>query len=157
MPLLHISHRRQLQPTDCLAACAVMVLHHLHIQASYETVVKLLRIGPAGAPYRNLQYLEVLGVSVKIEQGDLSILRSHLHRGLPPIAFVSTAELAYWDEATHHAVVVAGIQNNQVYLHDPNFAHAPQVVSSLEFGLAWSEMDEFYALLSHSKGVRPNG
>lgn len=151
MPLLHISHQQQRQQTDCLAACAVMVLRHLYVQAPYETVVKLLRIGPAGAPYRNLQYLRTLGISARIEQGNLNLLRTHLRRNLPPIVFVSTAELSYWDEATHHAVVVTGIQDNQVYLHDPNFAHAPQVVSTLEFGLAWSEMDEVYALLSPLK------
>lgn len=151
MPLLHISHQQQRRQADCLAACAMMVLQYLHIQVNYETLLKMLHIGPAGAPYRNLQHLKNLGVSVLIENGNLNILRNHLSHNLLPIVFVSTDGLPYWNELpTHHAIVVTGIQNDQVYLHDPNFAEAPQVVSALEFNFAWSEMDEVYALLQRS-------
>lgn len=110
MTLLPVSHRQQHQQAECLAACAAMVLDYLQVPASYEQLVKLLRIGPAGAPFRNLRYLESIGLSVLIEQGEIETLRSHLRRALPLLAFVDTGQLPYWDEATGHAVVVIGIE-----------------------------------------------
>ncbi len=62
--------------------------------------------------------------------------------------FVNTIELDYWTEATRHAVVVVGIDERQVYLNDPFFEVAPQIVSRLEFELAWDEMDNSYAVIT---------
>jgi ABC-type bacteriocin/lantibiotic exporter with double-glycine peptidase domain len=79
MTLLPVSHRQQRQQAECLAACAAMVLDYLQVPASYEQLVKLLRIGPAGAPFRNLRYLESLvGLSVLIRRG-----HKHLTDGDP--------------------------------------------------------------------------
>ena len=147
MPLLPISHQQQRQPAECLAACAVMLLDYWQRPTDYDTLLKVLQIGYAGAPFRNLHYLEALGASVFIEQGQLETLRSLLARKLPPIIFVSTQDLSYWDEVTQHAVVVAGIDETHVYLHDPAFSDAPKTVTIDEFMLAWLEMDEFYALI----------
>ncbi len=147
MPLLPILHRQQRRQAECLAACAAMVLDYLQVSASYEMLVKRLQIGYAGAPFRNLRYLEALGVSVLIEQGQIETLRLCLAKQLPPIVFVATQMLSYWDQATQHAVVVVGIDDNSVYLNDPNFADAPKAVPLAEFDLAWLEMDEFYALI----------
>ena len=147
MPSLPILHRQQRQQVECLAACAAMILDYLQVPVSYETLVKRLRIGYAGAPFRNLRYLEALGVSVSIEQGQIETLRLWLDQKLPPIAFVATQALSYWDQVTQHAVVVVGIDHDSVYLHDPNFADAPKIVPIAEFDLAWLEMDEFYALI----------
>ena len=58
MTLLSVSHYQQHQQAECLVACAAMVLDYLQVPVSYERLVKLLRIGPAGAPFRNLRFLE---------------------------------------------------------------------------------------------------
>src|SRR3972149_1952021 len=121
MPLLPVSHLEQQRPGDCLAACAAMVLDFLAVQADFQSLIRVLRIQPHGASFRNLEYLEALGVSVLIEPGELATLRAHLERGLPPIAFVATRQLSYWKEATGHAVVVVGIEGTQIYLNDPAF------------------------------------
>jgi ABC-type bacteriocin/lantibiotic exporter with double-glycine peptidase domain len=146
MTLLPVSHRQQRQQAECLAACAAMVLDYLQVPASYEQLVELLRIGPAGAPFRNLRYLESLGLSVLIEQGEIETLRSHLGRGSPVLAFVDTGQLPYWDEITGHAVVVVGIEADLIYLNDPGFTEAPKVIPVAEFELAWLGLDQFYAI-----------
>ena len=124
-----------------------MVLDYLQVPARYEDLLKRLRIDSAGAPFRNLRLLESLGVRVLVEQGELNTLHTHLERGLPPIAFVATQQLSYWNEATGHAVVVVGFDQNQIYLNDPNFPDAPKVISAAEFELAWIDIDQFYALV----------
>jgi len=125
-----------------------MVLDYLQVPISYGRLVKLLRIGPAGAPFRNLRHLESLGLSVLIEQGEVATLRSHLRHGCPPLAFVDTGQLPYWSEATGHAVVVVGIEADLIYLNDPGFAEAPKIIPVAEFELAWLELDQFYATIN---------
>jgi len=147
MSLLRVSHRQQLRQADCLAACAAMVLEYLQVPSTYQDLLKRLRIESYGAPFSNLRQLESLGVKVLIQRGTIESLREHLERGLPPIAFVNTEQLGYWKESTSHAVVVLGIEDNQIYLDDPAFTEAPQVISLDEFMLAWIDLDQFYALI----------
>ena len=66
MPWLPISHRQQRQQADCLAACTAMLLDYWQRPVPYDSLLRVLQIGSAGAPFRNLQYLESLGVSVLI-------------------------------------------------------------------------------------------
>lgn len=149
MPLLPISHFPQHRQTECLAACAAMVLHYLQVPFRYDHLVKLLRIGQAGASFRNLRYLERLGIRVSIKRGEVDVLRSCIQNGMPPIVFVATSELSYWQEQTSHAVVAIGVDDHKIYLNDPAFANSPQVVTIDEFALAWLGMDEFYATIRH--------
>ena len=148
MPLLTISHHQQKRQAECLAACAAMVLSYYDRPPDYTHLIKLLRIGYAGAPFRNLYHLASLDLSIKIEQGQIETIREAIAQGTPLIAFVSTKELSYWTETTNHAVVIVGIDDDFIYLNDPNFAEAPQQVSIPEFDLAWLEMDEYYALIT---------
>ncbi|MBI4670216.1 MAG: C39 family peptidase [Chloroflexi bacterium] len=147
MSLLPVSHRSQLQSADCLAACAAMVLDYLDVSFDYDDLLDLLRITPFGAKFQNLVYLESLGVKVLTARGELETLATHLKRGVPPIAFVKTAELSYWDEANNHAVVIIGIEGRQVFVNDPAFADAPKRIWVDEFMLAWMDMDQFYGLI----------
>ena len=145
MTLLPVSHYPQHRQAECLAACAAMALNYLQVPVDYERLLKLLRIGPAGAPFRNLRYLESLGLAVNIEQGAITILQARLRRGLPPVAFVHTGQLPYWKQATGHAVTVIGIEADRIYLNDPAFVQAPKEISLAEFELAWLDLDQFYA------------
>lgn len=147
MPLLPVSHHSQLQSADCLAACAAMVLDYLDVSYDYDELLDLLRITPFGANFENLHYLESLGVQVLTARGELETLEAHLERGLPPIVFVKTLELSYWDEANNHAVVVVGIEGAHLFVNDPAFADAPKKISVDEFMLAWMDMDQFYGLI----------
>ncbi|MDM8531262.1 cysteine peptidase family C39 domain-containing protein [Anaerolineales bacterium HSG25] len=118
MLLPPISHQPQHNDGECLAACAKMVLDYLHHPVSYQQLVKQLQIGQAGAPFRNLRHLERLGVTVLIKQGNISDIHNCLEQNIPPIVFVDTSELSYWSEQTNHAIVVAGITDDTIYLYD---------------------------------------
>lgn len=86
MPWLPISLQPQRQQADCLVACAAMLLDYWQQPVAYDDPLKMLRIGPTGAPFRNLRYLEIVGVSVLIEQGNLDTLWSLLAQKLPQLS-----------------------------------------------------------------------
>lgn len=148
MNLLPVLHQRQRQQADCLAACTAMVLNYLKLPVDYQRLLRLLNIKAHGASLHNLYNLKALGLFVLIEEGDISKLQAHLEIGLPPIVAVSTSKLSsYWKEDTDHAVVVVGIDEGFVYLNDPEFVVAPQLVTLEEFESAWLEQDYWYAVI----------
>lgn len=64
------------------------------------------------------------------------------------ISLFLTAELkSYWTVPTFHAVVVTGLDDELIYLHDPYFPDAPKEVQRDEFLLAWLEQDYWYAVI----------
>lgn len=129
-----------------------MVLDYINQPVNYDRLLHLLRIDPEyGTIARNISLLSEIGVDVFYAQGTLDDLRSHLIANRPCIAFVNTGELPYWHETTGHAVVVVGIDEEMVYLNDPAFVSAPQVVSHGDFLLAWLEADEYYATIQRGK------
>jgi len=130
-----------------LAACVAMVLAYWQRPLPYPQLLKLLRIGPAGAPYHNLKYLASSDFSVQIQSGQLKELINCLDTQIPPIVFVNTRELPYWTERTGHALLVSGLDETQIALNDPAFADAPKIIPVAEFELAWLEMDQFFAVL----------
>ncbi len=113
MLLLPVLHRQQSQSSDCLATCAAMLLDYLHVPFKYDHLLRLLRTRSFGTEFSNLRYLTVFGLFILVEQGTVETLRGHLERGLPPIVFVQTGLLSYWQEATGHAVVVLAIEDKQ--------------------------------------------
>jgi ABC-type bacteriocin/lantibiotic exporter with double-glycine peptidase domain len=147
MILLPVSHRRQKQQADCLAACAAMALGYLQVPINYEDVNRLLGVDAIGTPFRRLQNLQALGLRINIDEGNLTKLQTYLEDGLPSIAAVNTGQLPYWEDITNHAVVIIGIDEQYVYLNDPDTAESPQVVSLAEFELAWLEKDYLFAVI----------
>lgn len=146
---LEIEHVQQHNDGECLAACAAMVLNFIGIPVAYKRLIRMLEIkGDFGTPSFKIRNLARLGVRVAYEQGNLDILRTHLQAGQPCITFVKTGELPYWTRNLDHAVVVAGIDDEFVYLNDPDLPTAPTSVSLGDFDLAWLEHDEMYAVLT---------
>lgn len=149
VPWLPVSHKRQRHRSDCLAACVTMIPAHLGRSVRYSRLMRLLNITPdLGAPASNVESLSVLNVSVEYGSGSMGDLATHITQGIPCIVFVHTVHLSYWPEAVRHTVVVVGMDEEQVYLNDPFFDVAPQIVSRLEFELAWDEMDNTYAVIT---------
>jgi ABC-type bacteriocin/lantibiotic exporter with double-glycine peptidase domain len=139
----------QPRPGECLAACALMVLRYLRVPADYNQLVRHLGITDIGAPFSRLQRLETLGVRVTLARGALLRLHQHLVGGQPSIVAVETRELPYWRGiATPHAVVVCGMDQDNVELLDPGFAIGPFRVTHGDFDLAWLERDEEYATVT---------
>jgi ABC-type bacteriocin/lantibiotic exporter with double-glycine peptidase domain len=151
MTLLTISHLRQSQESDCLAACTQIVLQHLQISVTYSRLLRILETKQAGSYFSKLKKLEFeLGLIVELGQGsdNLDLFYSYLNQALPIITYVNTAELkSYWIIATFHAVVVVGLDEEFVYISDPYFSDAPKEVPRDEFVLAWLEQDYWYSVI----------
>jgi len=142
-----VPQREQTQPADCLAACVAMVLDYLEQPISYSQLLRLLGIGPAGAPRRNVLRLARHGLQVTYREATLPILVDYLQTGRPVIVFMDTGELAYWSRTTNHAVVVVGIAGETILVNDPAFPAASQRVPRDEFELAWLNCDNACAII----------
>ena len=151
--ILNITHSRQETETGCLAACAQMVLDFLGIQRSQDELASQMHSIPhVGTVGRNILNLQSPGLHVIYTHGTLEHLRLWLSQEVPVIALVQTVELPYWDKMeARHAVVVVGLDEENVYLLDP--ARAPEVitVSRGDFALAWEEwMDGRCAVIARA-------
>ena len=148
---LPVPHRKQTDgAADCLAACAAMVLDFLGVSVPYKQLVSVLNIQEFGAPASNLRNLTTLGLRVSYGPTSLGELARHIAGGQPCIVPVFTGELSYWTQATDHAVVVVGLDEQTVYVNDPYFDQAPQPVPREEFILAWLEKDYRCAIISQT-------
>ncbi len=147
--ILPVPHLQQRAPGECLAACASMALAYLNFPTDYNRLLKLLQIKrDIGTPASNIRNLTQLGVQVIYKPGTFAELFGHLKQGHPCIASVRTGELPYWrGENLLHAVLVVGLDDQDVYLNDPAFPNAPTQVARGDFDLAWLDRDEFYAVL----------
>jgi len=145
--ILPVTHREQDTDGDCVAACVAMVLDYIGVSVPYERLIAILKTEWFGTVTSRILALEQLGVRIIYKQGTLAELRAHLLNKQPPIAFVATRELPYWNTDEKHAVVLVGIDDEYVYLNDPAFPRAPIPVLIGDFDLAWLEWDELYAVL----------
>lgn len=149
--LLPVSHRQQRAEADCLPICAQMVLDYWGIPVSYSRLQKLLRTRQFGTPFRAIQKLEQLGVVVEIAHLSFDEITAHLLRGRPVLVGVHTGELSYWSEAVDHVLVVVGVDEAQVYVHDPALPDGEQTIQRTEFDLAQIEFDNLCAVFYPTK------
>lgn len=156
MLLSGLSHRQQPVEADCLVACVAMVLDYLAVPVNYPRLRRLLGTSEAGTPFHHVDRLRVQGFFVERGQGDTETLWSHLTTGLPVIVALRTDDLIYWikridirdeEKATDHAVVVVGLDEQTVYVNDPDFEQAPKMIELDEFLLAWLERDYEYVVI----------
>lgn len=145
--LLPVPHFEQSQHGYCLPACVQMVLAHQNRQMSEQALVEILGTQPFGTPISSVNKLKALHCQVTFRSFSAAELKSCLQQGLPVIARVWTGMLTYWAEITFHVVVVVGYDEEQVFLNDPAFATAPQVVLWDGFLAAWAEYDEVGVVL----------
>lgn len=148
--LRNVSHVLQTADSDCLVACAQMVLDFVGVHKSYDELAKVLGTRWFGTPARNLKNLETKELTVVLTEMDLNDIQLCLQQQQPVIAFVHTADLSYWVEPTNHAVVVIGFDERHFYLHDPFFQNAPQKVPSEQLALAQLHFDHLCAVIQHS-------
>ena len=149
MPFLKIPHIRQKANSDCLVACAAMMLAAVNVKVDYHRLLTLLRFEDEGIPYSRLKLLTRIrsDLHIILQQGDLQHLLTAIDAGTPPAGFVFTGELPYWSEAVYHSVVLVGYTATEFLIHDPAFAHAPQVVAMSDLDLAWLEYDCYFAIV----------
>lgn len=143
--MLPVSHRSQRSPTDCLIVCAEMVLHSLGRPVEYSRLYRLLKPTTIGTPFRNIASLANLGVRVTIARGSIADLSAALTRNERVIVPVWTRHLPYWPRDVSHAVVIAGVDETMVWIHDPAMPDGPTAVPVGDFDLAWLDADELMA------------
>lgn len=148
--LLPLRNLRQRQQADCLVACAAMVLDYLGIDTTYEWLLRLLGTAEPGTPFSNLERLCTLNLFVRCEYyGTLTLLEEYLDLGLPVVVAVEAWALPHWKHVeTHHAVVVVGVDEENIYLNDPFFAEFPLSAPIDHFLGAWAGHNEQFAIIS---------
>jgi hypothetical protein len=123
-----------------------MVLDYLGYETPYDRLVTLLGTDWFGTPFRHLNRLKQLDVSVYIEHLSLEEIAEYLEQDLPVIACVHTADLSYWAYTTEHVVVIVGMDESQVYVNDPSLAQGNHPVPIVEFELAQLNFDHLCAM-----------
>lgn len=144
---LDVPHRTQSKEAGCLPACAEMVLASFGHSMDQKDLARLLGTSWLGTPSSNIRRLTTLGYVVTYGETSLEEVATYLGQEIPVVAFVRTGDLPYWQTDTAHAVVVAGIDEYQVYVNDPCVAEAPQPVPKLAFLLAWARQDYTFAAI----------
>lgn len=144
---LAVPHWQQSSEGRCLESCVCMVLSYLGHSVTEDSVAQLFDSTPFGTPSSRVKRLKHWGYQVNYRSATVADLADWLAAGLPVIAFVHTTFLDYWQVQTPHAVVVVGLDEDHVYIHDPAFAEAPQKCAIDGFIAAWIEMDEVVAVL----------
>lgn len=150
MPLtsLNVPLYPQRKRADCLPVCVQMVLA-FHGQAPdlawLEQILESTAFGTAGFKVLNLQHH---GYTVTYAPAtDERVLRQALSANVPLIALLLTQHLPYWTQETAHAVVVVGLDEENIVLNDPAFPEQAQTIALNAFMLAWSDFDYLYALI----------
>lgn len=125
-----------------------MVLAYYERTVDPEWLRRLLGSKAIGTPGFKVRNLDRHGYTVTYASAtDERVLAQALRSGVPPIALVLTANLAYWDRETAHAVVVIGMDNDTVIVNDPAYPASSQHIAHNAFMLAWADFDYLYALI----------
>jgi len=122
--MLKVRHIPQTNPegrNSCVPACLSMVLSFQGVTLSEHLLSDWLDTQPAGTAIWNVLLLEhrVAGCRVRLDSASFAELQASLAAGVPPIAFVATRHLSYWDRDTIHAVVVVDSTDEAVCVNDP--------------------------------------
>ena len=147
MPSLKIPHLKQEQPSWCLPACVAMVAAYWQEPLYQPDIVNWLGTSWLGTPASHIQKLSQYSFIPLYQTGSFAQLQYWIAQQIPCILFVHTGQLSYWNVDTAHAVVLAGLENESVFLYDPAIETAPIQVSVDELMLAWSYSDYAYAIL----------
>src|SRR3954453_9319544 len=141
--LLWVKHSQQLEYGYCLPACAQMVLDHLGISRSQRELARVFKVreGVGTAAY-NILFLSIRRIKAHYQlKGTLDEIQQWLREGVPVIACVEAGELPHWrDFHFQHAVLIVGLEEGQIFLHDPALGNGPTIVPVEDFVLAWDEM-----------------
>lgn len=140
--LLPVPHFEQSRDGYCLPACVQMVLAFWGNQYSEKALANVLGTKQYGTPIHNAKRVQKEGHQVTVNSLTKTQLESWLDSGQPVIVRVWTGMLDYWETVTSHVVVVVGYDETAVFLNDPSFAVAPQIVVWDAFLAAWAEYDE---------------
>lgn len=151
-PMIRLQHHRQQHSASCLAACVVMALAHHHVELPEADVRQILKTKPySGAHPINLLQLGELGFDAWPYEGTTAELKLRIASGLPVIVFLWTGALRHWQERGGvdylHSVVVVGVTDATVLLHDPALPDGPVELPWDEFRDAWQYSRQMMAVI----------
>ena len=114
-----------------------------------EELCDLLGTQQAGTAVLNVLLLSQPPARCRAEVTSASLgdLGRWVQEGLPPIVFVATAALSYWQTDCLHALVVVDIEEQAILVHDPAFESAPLTIPLDAFLAAWGELAQLTALI----------
>jgi ABC-type bacteriocin/lantibiotic exporter with double-glycine peptidase domain len=126
-----------------------MVLAFQGMVLGEEELCELLETQQVGTEVLNVLLLNqrLPGCHAEVTSASLDDLMRWLQQGIPPMVFVATGPLRYWHTECLHTLVVVGIAEQSVLVHDPAFAHAPLTIPQGEFMAAWGELAQLTALM----------
>jgi len=153
--VLQIPHLPQTNPqghNSCVPAAVRMVLAFQGVALGEEELCSWLETQQVGTPVLNVLLLaqHVSGCHAEVTNASFGDLVRWLQESVPPIVFVSTAPLHYWQTECLHALVVVEAEEQIVLVHDPAFATAPIAIPRDEFLAAWGELAQLTALVKVS-------
>ncbi len=132
-----------------------MVLAFQGMVFGEEELCDLLETQQVGTEVLNVLLLNqrLPGCHAEVTSASLDDLMRWLQQGIPPIVFVTSGPLRYWHTECLYALVVVGIEEQSVLVHDPACAHAPLTIPHGEFLAAWGELAQLTALMrvSHAE------
>ena len=143
---LNVPHFRQEFNYSCVAACVRMVIAHYGRNESEDSVRQLLGTTSRGTRAANVTNVVQLGFDVRFGTSNLLQLRATLAANVPPIIFLLTGTLDYWETNDAHAVVLIGVDAASVYLNDPFFDPFAQT-SLANFQQAWATTGHLAAFI----------
>lgn len=147
MPWLNVPHLKQTKPSWCLPACIAMVAAYWQEPLYQPDIAQWLGTSEIGTASSRIQKLTQYGFSVIYQTGSLAQIQNWVSQNIPCILFIRTGDLSYWDIDTAHSVVLAGFENDNVFLYDPAMDAFPSETTIDELLLAWSHSDYTYAVL----------
>jgi hypothetical protein len=127
-----------------------MVLAFQGLTVDEAHLCALLETKPRGTPALNVLLLKdrLPQCSVKAEPASVDDLRQSLGVGIPPITFVRTSLLPYWQgKDVMHALVVVEVQEGSVLVNDPRYPTAPLSIVLDDFLAAWGVFDNLTAFI----------
>lgn len=147
MPLLAVPHLLQAEPAWCLPACVCMVTAYWEQPLTQEDVARWLGTRDIGTPASQVSRLEQRGFHVIYREGSLDEIKQWIDHKVPCIVFMQANELPHWDIETMHALVIVGIDDENVSVLEPAVEDAPIEVSIGDLMVAWTPFDYTYAVL----------
>jgi hypothetical protein len=133
-----------------------MVLAHYGDVRTEADLRTLLDTQPTGTSARNVMRLSGPELEVYLRPSNRLELQQALAAGQPPVVFLQTGALEYWNMDIFHTAVLVGLDATTALLHDPYFPTAPQRSSLQTFEKAWAETGQLAALIRPRRGrVRP--
>ena len=126
-----------------------MVVAFQGVALGEEELCGLLETQPAGI--YGIQRVAPLSACARchaeVTSASFDDLARWLQEGVPPIVFVSTGPLPYWQTECLHALVVVEVGEQTVLVHDPAFPTAPIAIPRDEFLAAWGALAQLTALV----------